>query len=708
MLSQEMKEWAVRQLQSPDWKVRLKALRTLAEDTDPLLVDDVLPLVRDPDEQVRRLALLIVVKFDDRQILSELIAALDDIDEDVRALALELLNKHSALPALTRVAGKRDTRIVWRQLRAKAQAVVRWASQIGQELLGKPVIVRKYAYGLGRTHEDRKRQEVEIEISDAPVTSGHPHGEDIMRGLVLHELGHHLYDIGARGHKTTRGIARSEGIDLLYDILCDERLERKLRARRSLWGIYFDRLAAYAFAEEKRTISLEEYAALVAEAGCRGATEQKAHVRKSAEAVKAAVEQRQLPGDFVPTTATQPLLRIRIRNQDLMTIPGAVPVLGAFLLCLRGGIDPRRYPNPQLTAALAQIPRDLKNLSHAALLEVARKIAKPLWGDQSPKDAMQQMQQLLRKFPHALFGLRSAFDRLARRAQTARGGEPQPSEATPIRREQPHSGGPDSHRASPRSRLPPNPNPAADFPLLGNDKALHYDPERHAEIVIKIHSHINQLRAYLECLKTCEIETPASRQGRRLDIAQARKIAYRPTVNLMVSAEQQQRLDGYLGIVIDRSESMEGERLERAIAFAVLLAESAKGLVGLEGHVNAFDGETFYRLGDFQQTAVASLWASGGNNDAGALARAAELALQSRKRNKALIMISDGAPAQCSFASLQKLVTRLTREHHIGCAQVAVAPLAHVAFPQYIDVSRYTLDQAVARFGRLLMQLTSG
>lgn len=48
----------------------------------------------------------------------------------------------------------------------------RWASQTGQELLGKPVIVSPYDEGLGRTHENRKRQEVEIEISNMPVING--------------------------------------------------------------------------------------------------------------------------------------------------------------------------------------------------------------------------------------------------------------------------------------------------------------------------------------------------------------------------------------------------------------------------------------------------------------------------------------------------------------------------------------------------------
>jgi hypothetical protein len=116
------------------------------------------------------------------------------------------------------------------------EEMMRWAQQIGQELLGKPVTVFLSDAGLGQTRESPKHQAVEIVISPAPVVNGHPHGVDIMRGLVLHEIGHHLADFGARGHKTTRGIARSEGIGDIYDILCDERLERRLRSRRPRWG----------------------------------------------------------------------------------------------------------------------------------------------------------------------------------------------------------------------------------------------------------------------------------------------------------------------------------------------------------------------------------------------------------------------------------------------------------------------------------------
>ena len=74
-------------------------------------------------------------------------------------------------------------------------------------MLGRQCIVRQYRWGLARTSVSRKSQPIEIEISDTPVTTGHPDGDGIMRGLAVHELGHHLYDIGQRGSRAMRGIA---------------------------------------------------------------------------------------------------------------------------------------------------------------------------------------------------------------------------------------------------------------------------------------------------------------------------------------------------------------------------------------------------------------------------------------------------------------------------------------------------------------------
>jgi len=166
--------------------------------------------------------------------------------------------------------------------------------------------------------------------------------------------------------------------------------------------------------------------------------------------------------------------------------------------------------------------------------------------------------------------------------------------------------------------------------------------------------------------------------------------------------------DAYIGILIDRSGSMQGKKIELAKAFGALVAESARGIRGIEGNVLAFDDKTLYTLGGFPRNAVSALTAGGGNNDAGALYRAAEIALKSRRRNRLLVMISDGAPTECTFESLKNLVESLTRHHGILCAQAAVQPIKHIAFPHYVDLSSFqeNMDEAVVRFAGMLMRLT--
>jgi len=69
-------------------------------------------------------------------------------------------------------------------------------------------------------------------------------------------------------------------------------------------------------------------------------------------------------------------------------------------------------------------------------------------------------------------------------------------------------------------------------------------------------------------------------------------------------------------------------------------------------------------------------------------------------------MISDGSPSECTVASLKNLVARLSSQHGTVCVQVAVEPLDEIAFPHYVDLSRYSLNEAVARFGKMIIRLT--
>ncbi len=708
---------AVQAIHDASWQIRVGALERLREDPDPLLVDELLPLARDQDATVRRTAIGVLAKFDDRRVVSEIVSSLDDVDQAVQTEAKAVLEgERGAVPSLQRVLAddasliepdEPDTvlgdavipgaeRKPWDVMRARIDAIHRWAVKVGQELLGKSVTVVQYRQGLGCTREVPRSKTAELEISDTPITSGHPHGEEIMRGLALHEIGHHLCDIGVRGHRTMRGIARSEGLSEIYDILRDERLERVLRSRRPQWGKLFDRLASYAFAQESWSVPLERYAELL---------------ERPVDEVAEALEARELPGKLITESLRGP--KVSLRERDMLAIPGMVPPLPAWLACLRCGFDPREHPNPVVKAAIDVVPPNLKDLTHAEVVAVARKVADLIGRSDDHQRGMQRMRRTMRRFGDVTRGMRKWLDRIRRRGQLPAAlrpedGPPPDPHASPVRRQpQQQRPPPVPSFGPPSGRRELNLGPEKDFKSLEKEETIPFDPAAYAALVATIRKHVRRLRAYLERLGKRRVEEFASRRGRRLDLAQAKRTAFSRSPNLLVFETEELAADAYIGILIDRSGSMGRERMERAKSFGALVAESARGIRGLEGHVTSFDGYVFYHLGDLQRNAVASLYAHNGNNDAGGLEKAAQLALASRKKNKLILMISDGAPTECTFESLKNLVERLGRDHGIACAQVAVAPIDQIAFPHYVDLTAFTLDEAIARFGSTLMRLTA-
>ena len=113
--------------------------------------------------------------------------------------------------------------------------------------------------------------------------------------------------------------------------------------------------------------------------------------------------------------------------------------------------------------------------------------------------------------------------------------------------------------------------------------------------------------------------------------------------------------------MVDCSGSMQSDqRIEKARLFGALLADAVRGLAGVELHVVGFTERLIYDAGDAERCAVAELKADGGNNDAGGLWYAAQLALASRRRSRLLVMISDGLPTECSVTALRECVTKTT------------------------------------------------
>jgi nitric oxide reductase activation protein len=344
------------------------------------------------------------------------------------------------------------------------------------------------------------------------------------------------------------------------------------------------------------------------------------------------------------------------------------------------------------------------------VLEVARRISGVLGRDHRHRREYEQLRRRVRTLRRIMGGLRRVLERMDETGGLPGAGDAEPGEdglpppgpllLPSLRRRRRHDGK--------GLLLGVNLGQELEFDPLPYEERLEFDAAGYRSLIADVRGHVRTLRTYLQRLGLTAVDEPAARRGRRLDIAQSRQAAVAPRPDILVFSRDEIHADAYVGVLVDRSASMEGESMARARRFAALLAESARGVRGLEGHVSAFDDDTFYRLGGFQRCAIAALEAGGGNNDAGGLLRAAELALLSRRRHRLLVMISDGMPTECTFDSLQGLVERLTRTYGILCAQVGVARIERVAFPQHVDLSVYPLEEAVARFGRLLISLTRG
>lgn len=331
--------------------------------------------VRDPEAVVRAEAIAVIADLDDPRVPGELISAMSDADGTVAQHARCVCKREALRPRSAReFSSEQWTKLVDDRL-GQIKQLHAWARIVGRELLGRPIQVHRALEGLGFTFPPKHRgAPVEVYLNDLPIASGHEHGLDVMKGLALHELGHHLYDIGIRGSRCCRGRARAAGVGGIYDLLTDERLERGLRSRRPAWGVYFDRLASYAFAREDNPIALCDYAKLLG---------------VSVQTLESELLAGKRPGRRMADDT------VMLGYGDMLRIPGLMPRHHAFLVCLRCGFDPRLHDDPAVAEAVALVPDNLKDLGSRALLELAERIA-GLIGRES--DAQRHLREMRRRF----------------------------------------------------------------------------------------------------------------------------------------------------------------------------------------------------------------------------------------------------------------------------------------------------------------------
>jgi hypothetical protein len=532
-----------------------------------------------------------------------------------------------------------------------------WGIELGRRLTGRTFDVKLIGgEGLGFT----RLEQAKVYINPLPLLRGDRQGAAVVRGLIAHELGHHVYNGDAEGRRCWKQ-AGKEGLTSLFNLVADEHLERNLRARDGALGDDLKQLAAYAFRHAPRDLSAAELSRAL------GPWLFEVLVAAGPEPGRAADSLRLASGEVY------------------RALERAGSSFGRFVRALRLGLGDR-YGDPKVKQALGLFKQDFRRLDNPGLLERTRALA-DLFADEvrllrlldlheamegEPLEGRQQLEGITDE------ALRREIDRLRQARE----------------------------RKDPSGARQLNLDPSLHFDRITTVTPLLPDRAAHAAMAKAVARHARWLRARLEALGLAAVPDPRRLRGLRVDRSRLSRAVVLGDPRILVARKRVPAADLFMGVVVDCSGSMvHRDNMEKARRFATLLAEACRGLAGVELRLFGFTDAEIYDAGDAERCAAHAFVAGGGNNDAAALWHAAQVALASRRSGRLLVMVSDGSPTECSVASLRHLVGRLERRHHLRCAQVALLPLEEQCFPHYIELLDDNLDPVVRRFGAVITRL---
>ncbi|MBL8741278.1 MAG: VWA domain-containing protein, partial [Myxococcales bacterium] len=541
-----------------------------------------------------------------------------------------------------------------------------WGQRMGQRLLGKRIRVKMTgSKKLGFT----RTQESVVYVTPLPMMRGDRFGREVVEALILHEIGHHMYHAGREADEVWK-TAENEGIRGLFNLVADEHLERNLRAIEADYGDKLKRLAAYAFQHTSREIAIDTLLGHLGQHAHRVLTT--THVGLGRDPEQVAVESG--------------ALLFGMEKQGL--------AFARFARALRMGLG-NRHADPLVDKALALFEKRFRHSTMDELLVIARKL-KEIFGWET---------SLVESFgPHE--SLEGAEDGNGGDPESVIWGEGISQEEvdrvierfTEKRASDPTAGG--------GGKLAINVNDDTQFAKITRIEAKPHDPDKHAPYRRKVEHPASVLRGYLEELGLSFHTEKMRLAGRRLDRARLLSLVTRADPRVLTARKVVIERDLFLGIVIDCSGSMQSEsNIEKAKLFATLVTEAAAPLSNVDARIFGFTDQMIFDCGDARRSGVAGLSAGGGNNDAAALYHVAQVAKNSRRRAKVLIMISDGLPTECSVAALKNLVSQLASREQMVLAQVAVQPLSEVCFPHYVVLKDADITITVRRFGTVVASL---
>jgi hypothetical protein len=537
-----------------------------------------------------------------------------------------------------------------------------WGVRMGRELTGRVFKVQMIggaALGYTRLSESR------IHVTALPILRRDPRGREIVEGLILHELGHHVHHRGVVADETWKA-SEKEGIFGLLNLVADEHLERNLRAVSPEHGDRLKLLDAWAFQHAAREVPV---ATLVDALGARSSavlTGVQLDVARDPKCV--AIESGAVLGE--------------------MERGGLA--FARFMRALRMGLG-NRHADPKVEAGLALFKDGFRRKTMPELLSIARAL-RGIFGWET---------RLVGSFgPHE-----GTPDGVADGIIHGDGitGEEVDAEVERIL-------DPGSRVEGEGSGKPGRPwinvNPNERFDPITSVVGVPHDPVAHALYAKAVLRDALRMRRYLESLGLSYHPQRMRLSGRRFDRTRASALVVRGDPRVLIARELRVHTDLFIGVLVDCSGSMQAKgNIERAKHFAVLLAEAGRGLPSVDVRVFGFTDAVIYDAGDAKRCGAHALVAAGGNNDAAALWHAAGVARASRRRAKLLVMVSDGLPTECSVAALRAVVTRASGKLGICCAQVAVAKLAEECFPHHVLLEGDDTGAAVRRFGGVVARL---